>query len=212
MTLSHRTKKLLGNPRQAALVGAGVILGTIGVLVLVSHLLRGPTAAEPPNAAEWLSAISTFWGAVATAIGAIVTAGALLIAALTYRKQVEDRHKAQAVGVTVGSRTVKQPAVKARVTINDYFPDREKHFYFVRNDSQLPIYAVDLVVGEADDLKTSMRAVLAPGDEEAIEVSLAIFTAFAQFTDSSGVAWKRDSSGRLTEIKATYRLTTDYAG
>lgn len=185
---------------RVVLASAAIILGTIAIVASISNLIQGPTAAEPPNAAEWLSAISTFWGAVAAALGALLTAGALLIAALSYRKQVADRHKAQAVGVTVGSRTEVTPAVSARKTINGYFPDNKKHFYFVRNDSQLPIYRVELTVGESDDLKSSSREVLAPGDEESFEVSFAPFPAYARFTDSSGVTWRRDSSGRLTEL------------
>ncbi|MFF1880573.1 hypothetical protein ACFVVC_03775 [Pseudarthrobacter sp. NPDC058196] len=182
------------------LSSAAIILGIVAVVIFVSGLLQGPTTAEPPNAAEWLSAISTFWGAVATAIGSLLTAGALLIAALSYRKQVADRHKAQAVSVTVGSRTEVTPAVSARRAVSGYFPTNEKHFYFVRNDSQLPIYRVELRVGESDDLKSSTREVLAPGDEESFEVSFAPFPAYARFTDSSGVTWTRDSSGKLTEL------------
>lgn len=184
---------------------AAILLGIIAVVIFLSGLLHGPTAAEPPNAAEWLSAISTFWGAIAAAIGALVTAGALLIAALSYRKQVEDRHKAQAVGVTVGSRTEKQPAVKARVAIKDYFPDREKYIYFVHNGSQLPIYRVELVVQDTHS-QGSYRDVLAPGAENTLELEFAPLPAFVRFTDSSGVAWKRESFGRLTEIPADYNI------
>lgn len=191
--------------RPVAISIAAIVVGILAIVTSASSLLQGPTATEPPNAAEWLSAVSTFWGAVATAIGAVVTAGALLIAALSYRKQVEDKHKAQAVSVTVGSRTEVTPAVSARKTINGYFPDIEKHFYFVRNDSQLPIYRVQLVVGHSNP-QGKYWEVLAPGVEDTLELPFAPLLAFVRFTDSSGVAWQRESGGRLTEIANDYQI------
>lgn len=198
-----------------AILGAGaVVLGMIAVISFFSGLLQGPTDPQPPNAAEWLSAISTFWSAIATAVGAVLTAGALLVAAMSYRKQVADRHqelinqhKAQAVSVTVGSRTEIIPAVKARTSISNYFSDKEKHTYFVRNGSQLPIYRVDLVVGETDAVG-SFPDVLPPGEETSCEASSASLPAFVHFTDSSGVAWKRTRSGELSELHDGYLSST----
>lgn len=187
-----------------------IVLGVFAIVLWGSVLLQGPTAEAPPNAAEWLSAISTFWGAVATAIGAVVTAGALLVAALSYRKQVADKHqelanqhKAQAVGVTVGSRTEIIPAVQARTSIANYFSDKEKHTYFVHNGSHLPIYRVALVVGETGEAGL-FPDILLPGEEATCEASSASLPAFVHFTDSSGVAWKRTRSGDLAELQDGY--------
>lgn len=200
--------------RPAVLASAAIIVGIIAVVVSVSNLMQGPRAAEPPNATEWLSAISTFWGAIATAIGAVVTAGALLIAAQTYRRQVADKHqdllnqhRAQAVSVTLGSRTEKKNedrVKRASISISDHVPpEPETHIYFVRNNSPLAIYKVELIIGESDVRSTDCQ-VLAPGDEIACESLYSPVPGFARFTDSSGVAWRRDISGHLMEIDGDY--------
>jgi hypothetical protein len=73
--------------------------------------------------------------------------------------------------------------------------------YFIRNDSPLAIYHVLLYAGPVEKRKTDVRAVLAPGEEAYFKTGSSEFMAFAKFVDSAGVAWKRDASGSLTEIK-----------
>lgn len=174
---------------------AGAITAIVWVSIVVQNETPRPPAPEPPieGPAAWMSARSTFWGAIAGGIGAIGTAGALLLGAYTFRRQVRDQHRAQAAAITVGVRTEREYL--------DMGGTRTWYRYFVRNDSLLPIYHVRLYFGPVEKRRKIDREVIAPGDEVTHDSQSSDFMAFGKFVDSSGVAWKRDGSGKLTEIK-----------
>ncbi|MDQ0672972.1 hypothetical protein QFZ36_000533 [Pseudarthrobacter siccitolerans] len=85
-------------PSIRAILLVVLLVGAMTAIVWVSVVVQGesprPPAAPVPieGPASWLSAWSTFWGAVAGGIGAIGTAGALWLGAITFRRQVEDQH------------------------------------------------------------------------------------------------------------------------
>ncbi|MDQ0672973.1 hypothetical protein QFZ36_000534 [Pseudarthrobacter siccitolerans] len=66
----------------------------------------------------------------------------------------------------------------------------------------MAIYDVLLYAGPVEARRKDIRQVLAPGEEALFKMASSDFMAFAKFVDSSGVAWKRDGAGRITEIKS----------
>lgn len=86
-----------------------------------------PTAppAQTPSITDWISAVGG-------AIGALGTAGALWLGAVTFRRQVQDQHRAQAAAITVSISPI--PNVTGRSWVE------------IRNDSREPIYGVALVL------------------------------------------------------------------
>lgn len=141
---------------------------------------------------DWISACAN----VAAAVG---TVGALWVGAITLRRQVNDQHRRQASAVTVGHREDKQHMSTGEI--------KKRIRYFVRNDSSLPIYDVLLYAAIPSHLarvprKPAQRDVLPPGEEESFYAGSIESTPYARFTDSSGVAWGRDATGRLVEIKS----------
>lgn len=176
---------------------AGAIVAIVWASVAVQ--LATPTVSVEPDAgteegpAAWMSAWSTFWGAVAGGIGAIGTAGALLLGAFTFRRQVQDQHRTQAAAISVGIRTIRE--------YSDIGERKIWYQYFVRNDSLLPIYHVRLYFGPVEERRKTDREVIPPGDEVTHDSQNSDFMAFGKFVDSPGVAWKRDGSGKLIEIK-----------
>ena len=190
---SQPTEKTVRIPSLQTLVFAVLLVIALGIVtwVIVAENTTQGRAFPPPgpdssNAADWVSAIGTV-------VGALLTAGALLIAAFSYRRQVADKHRAQAAAITVGVRTEREYMDTGEL--------RTWYQYFVRNDSLLPIYHVRLYFGPVEKRRNNDRQVIAPSDEVTFDSSNSDFTAFAKFVDSSGVAWKRDGSGKLIEIK-----------
>ncbi|MHA7209675.1 hypothetical protein [Arthrobacter sp. MDT1-65] len=180
-----------------------ILLGVVTVVIFVSGVLQGPTATDPPNAAEWLSAISTVWGAVAAALGALLTGGALLIAALTYQRQVRDRHselesrrRAQAEAVTV--RIIPYKPV-AQLSIST--PDRVQ--IEIRNDGALAIFGVAAVVIDRTRIEAGQEYFhsIPPHDFGSFRHPAdGVDGAYAIFTDSAGTRWKRWHNGELKEV------------
>ncbi|MGO4860032.1 hypothetical protein [Arthrobacter sp. 2MCAF14] len=178
-------------------LGIATISVSLPVIVISgSSLLQGATADQAPNAAEWLSAISTFWGAIATAFGALLTGGALIYAARTYEKQREDRHaellerrRSQAVSVSVRRLTgllLDQTAVE------------------VVNSSNLAIHNVRIFCldpdgGVLEDGQPYVQDVLINDFRKEFGEELQFSSAYAEFTDAGGVRWIRTSKGTLFE-------------
>ncbi|MDI3241541.1 hypothetical protein QK292_08170 [Arthrobacter sp. AL08] len=170
-------------------LGTAVIGVSIPAIVIFgSSLLQGPTANQAPNAAEWLSAISTFWGAIAGAIGAIGTAGALWLGAITFRRQVNDQHRAQAAAVTL------------HVALEGGLDN--SHVVQVASSNNLPIYNMELVCldSEGGQLDRFVKHVVTREFSQYLDDALPLHEAFVTFTDSSGVRWQRWSKGKLIEL------------
>jgi len=152
--------------------------------------------------AAWLSAWSTFWGAMATAIGAIVTAAAVFIAALTYKHQVDEknreaadrRQKAQDKR-RAQARAVKL-AVSPRAGWNEFDCD-------MRNFSDLPVSALNVVSVNAagDETKRHIVGVLIPDKPIRVTVPAPAVpsTSYASFIDAEGLSWKLYFDDRLEE-------------
>jgi hypothetical protein len=76
------------------------------------------------NITDWISAVSA-------SVGAIGTVGALWVGALTFRRQIIDKHREQASGVSAGARY-------------DNYKAPTKWYVFVLNSSGQPLYGVHL--------------------------------------------------------------------
>lgn len=197
------------------LVTLAITVGAVAIIIVVvvqgSLALQGPSDDKPPNAAEWLSAISTFWGAVAAALGAAVTGGALLIAALTYQRQIRDKHaeledkrredekkrreQAEAVTVRIGASTTGQIDV-AEDSV-------ERLWIEIRNDGKLAIFGVALVLitKERREGHQELYSTILPGESEGwLNTASVVGGAYATFTDGAGTRWKRWHNGDLEEI------------
>ncbi|MBP2266270.1 redox-regulated HSP33 family molecular chaperone [Pseudarthrobacter sp. PvP004] len=144
------------------------------------------------------------WGAVAAALGAALTGGALLIAALTYQRQIRDRHaelegkrreQAEAVTVKIGNYV---PAVR-----NFGENPEERRHLTVRNDGKLPIFNVTLVVIDKDRNESYQRhfhAIAPDSLEGSVQPTDKVNGVYATFTDTAGTRWKRWHNGDLVEI------------
>ncbi|MBT8163191.1 hypothetical protein KKI43_22430 [Arthrobacter sp. GN70] len=166
-----------------------IVLGVVAVVIVVSLFMHGATDTAPPNAAEWLSAISTFWGSVAAAIGAIGTAGALWLGAIAYNRQTKDQHRSQA----------------ATVTVHRGLKDALDGQHTVRIDlaNQLPIFNVELICFDPDRgvLETFVKHVVtSQGLVHPVDDALPLHEVSVTFTDSSGIRWTRWSKGKLIEV------------
>ncbi|RAM37235.1 hypothetical protein [Arthrobacter globiformis] len=162
------------------------------VTIWVNHeeALRNPPAAssagKDTSVTDWISAVGG-------AVGAVGTAGALWLGAVTFRRQVKDQHRSQASAVTVGC---------VRTVNFDEIGDRSVNYrYFIQNNSPLAIYNVLLYAGPHDLRTSSRQEVLVPGGEIEFHRSTSDFMAFAKFVDSAGVCWKRHGDGTLIEIQ-----------
>ncbi|MEV7572636.1 hypothetical protein AB0P28_05975 [Pseudarthrobacter sp. NPDC089323] len=187
-----------------ALLVLVILASILAIITNGTLLLRGPVSDSQPNAADWLSAISTFWGAVAAGLGAALTGGALLIAALTYQRQIRDRHaelegkrreQAEAVTVEIGP---SQPQGK-----NFGEDPKDNLIIAIRNDSQLAIFGIALVVVDKNRKEPDQRLYdsISPGRyKRFIQPASRVDGAYAMFTDTAGTRWKRWHNGELTEI------------
>lgn len=194
-----------------------LLLGSMTAIIWVAIAVQGeaprPPAPETPaeGPAAWLSAWSTFWGAVATALGAILTGGALLIAALTYQRQIHDKHveledkrreelkkrREQAEGVTVRIAKYK-PVV---VNMGERPPERRN--IIVRNDGKLAVFAVSVVVLNKERKEADQRyfhSILSSNEERFLCPADETDGVYTTFTDAAGVRWKRWHNGDLDEI------------
>ncbi|WP_224025834.1 hypothetical protein [Arthrobacter sp. NicSoilC5] len=136
---------------------------------------------------------------------AIVTGAAALIAALTYFRQVSDKHAEDV-------KRRRQQAETVTVNITRYLPLRvdpryepeERLNIQVRNDGTLAIFNVALVTtqkGNGRDGKQQLyTSVLAGESESFLEFEQQMGGAYATFTDTAGVRWKRWHNGELEEI------------
>lgn len=183
-------------PRLQTILLTVLLLGAVTAIVWISIVVQGEMPRPPASETEvkegpaaWLGAWSMFWGAVAGGIGAVGTAGALLLGVRIYYLQEKDRRRAQAVAVTVGTKLdpIPHSLGKQRVC-------------YIRNDSPLPIYNVSLYAGRAPYARAIDPAVIATGGEETLALRHEYETVHAKFVDSAGVAWKRGGDGHLAEI------------
>lgn len=179
------------------LVGAVTVIA--GVSIAVQN--EAPRSVAPPVPAEgpaaWLSAWSTFWGAFATALGAALTAGALLIAALTFRRQVADRRRELRRERRAHANCVS--IIRSKVPNEDNSRDIE-----VRNDSSTPISWVRMfsIHGDVVSAPDNAPTILPPGGQFKWKAPKAA-GAWVEFYDVWEQKWRRRDDGRLQELDET---------
>lgn len=171
--------------RPVVLAASGIGLGCVAIVVSTLALNAG----SEDKTSDWISAFGTLYGAA-------LTGGALLVAALSYRKQVADRHQelvdrheAQAIAITVGY---------------ELHPDfTNKFIYFVHNGSNAGIYNVRLYAVNDKELPSKDADVVPPGKRLEFDMNGPLrFMAAADFDDSANVRWRRDSRGGKRTVVA----------
>lgn len=176
--------------RTIQIIASAFVVAGLGFIVWsVSVLAQGPTSDQAPNAAEWLSAWSTFWGAIAGGIGAIGTAGALMLGVIVYKRQEEDQRRAQAAAVTV--------------TIAPVPGFTDSLQFKVHNGSSLAIYGVMLIAMDKHkhDIQQVHSYAIPPGESISFQhTNTGQMSARAGFQDSAGRRWRRWFTGELEEI------------
>lgn len=182
-----------------------LLIGAFTSIVWVSVATNVEPSAAPQQLssqaqegpAAWLSAWSTFWGAMAAGIGAIGTAGALWLGAIVYRRQARDQHRAQAAAVAVGQRRESQYIPGIGIPTDDAF------VHFIKNDSPFPIYKVVVTAGplESRTKNRDMAEVVAADGELSFKMPTSDFMTIGMFIDSTGTCWRRLGNGKLEEIE-----------
>lgn len=131
---------------------------------------------------DWISA-------GANVLAAIGTAGALWVGAVTLRRQVNDKLRAQASAISVT--LSKEPGSSGPVDIE------------MRNDSTQPVYGVMLVAHDKSGLALAheSQAVLYPSSTIKLTATNGAATAaYGRFRDSAGIKWRRNTNGGLKEL------------
>jgi hypothetical protein len=170
----------------AILVGSLALITFVAIWVVNVDMPQQAPASPPaqtPSVTDWISAVGG-------AIGALGTAGALWLGAITFRRQVRDQHRAQAAGTAV---------------IVDANADDNTAVISVVNGTHLPIYGVKLMAYDQDfeEIIDEYRDVLLPDTpwDESVATSV-VKNANIEFTDSAGTTWLRWSTARgLAEKK-----------
>jgi hypothetical protein len=170
-----------------ALAVLGIIAGALGFVISLAVLF--PHSDPQPSVTDWMSAFGTV-------AGAALTGGALLLAALTYRKQVEDQHQ---------DALERYRAQAAAVTVEITDSQSKSNFVDIalRNGSSLPIFGAVLICVDKkrNDIGQKFFNTLAAGQSDGLERSAKIVgAAYAVFTDQSGARWKRWFNGDLEEL------------
>lgn len=178
-----------------------ICLSGVSIVISAAQLIQ---AAMTPNVShEWLSAWSTFWGAVATGLGAFLTGGALIVAALSYRHQVEERvrvseqHRQAADDKKEASKRTRRRQARNVSMV------RRGQLLELRNGSRQPISNLQLLCLDRNDqiLMKQVVYALLPGQVFSLDVrSSALEKAWAQFTDAAGVVWRMNLNGDLEEV------------
>jgi hypothetical protein len=133
------------------------------------------------------------WGDVPGGIGAILTGISLLIAALSYRRSVDNAEMAQAELVTSWIE-------------ND---DQHKAIIFIRNSSNLPVYLLAVHLDDEQSLRRFYVGTLLPSSTKEIKTDIWLESAMPpdkiDFIDAAGRSWIRTDEGRLLRFRNEYR-------
>lgn len=174
-----------------SVLACGAIVLFCAAFVLCTLALN---AGSEDKTSDWLSAFGTVFGAG-------LTGGALLIAAMTYKHQVDEKTRAAADArqAKLDARRAPAKAVQVRKV-----EDGWGHYAcFVRNNGERSIDALFLVAANAEGVETIRHTLgsVAPGAEtpgHAIAMS-STDDSYIEFQDSDGIAWKKYFDNRLEE-------------
>jgi hypothetical protein len=160
---------------------AAIALGLAALVIWATNL--GPHGDPKPSVTDWISAVGQ-------AVGALGTAGALWLGAITFQRQVRDQHRAQASAITVSVEKSRHDAGILE--------------FKVKNDSNLPIYEVLLfaVDRQGNNVEQDFRTVLSSGDSLSFQLRTGgdLMRCRAYFRDSSGTRWSSEASGQLVDV------------
>ncbi|MBP2266269.1 hypothetical protein J3A64_001733 [Pseudarthrobacter sp. PvP004] len=112
---------------------------------------------------------------------------------------MRDQHSAQAAGVAIIVSSVLNQPYKRELSI--------------RNDSRLPIYDVRVfLLGSSEPKqKKDVPHILLSRDGKSWQLPTTFVKgggAYLEFKDSGGAYWRRDSTGKLTELSGTTEFKT----
>lgn len=168
------------------------------------------------NVTDWVDILTLVVGSV-SAVGA---AGALLIAALVYRRQVDDARRQQASGISL---EIEPPPASYRSLLLPEAPwtapEIVRHEITVKNNSRNDVF--DVVVdskytasdyggdlferfrdGPHDKSRIHLGDSLGAGGElDLVVTDVWIHRVEVSFSDASGRRWKRNNIGQLSEIR-----------
>lgn len=139
--------------------------------------------------------------AIAQTVGALGTTGALLVAAITFKRQVRNAERAQADAISIATHGIRLDSEGSR---------QIGRTCVVANYSAMPIYGVRLRGNLSSNAGVSLAEMnvlryqtLKPAEEMVLEVSGAGATPNAQvtFRDTSSRWWLRDTDGRIERIE-----------
>lgn len=168
--------------------GGAFILGGVAFVLCTLALNAG----SEDKTSDWISAFGT-------AFGAAVTAGALLVAAFTYKHQVDER-----IRVAQDERSRHARLIKLNNTASNEFHDQWD--YVVRNDSDIPVDGVDLLVFDAASGGPTLHQIgTVNGKDQATKAVYLpdMTTSYLRFQDKDGRNWRRYFDNRLEERVAT---------
>jgi F0F1-type ATP synthase membrane subunit c/vacuolar-type H+-ATPase subunit K len=193
------------------LVAAATAIVWVSIAIR-NEMPRPPAPTPPPEGpAAWLSAWSTFWSAIAGGLAAIGTAGALLIAAFSYKHQVDEKNR-QAEERRRQAREIRRDEENMRraqaMQVSILTPASQVHINHVvlqvHNGSTMPIRNVLLRCfnHSGQDSGQKFQQVIAGGmTHDMFEQNRRVLdTVWASFEDASGQKWKVHVNGELEEL------------
>jgi hypothetical protein len=149
---------------------------------------------------------STWWDYVvdvADVLAGLGTMGALVVAAMVYRRQEHDKRIIQASRIIV-SATIDEAQSTAMIT--------------VRNRSDLPVYGVSfyqndwtlVILCGPEKQASGELSELGPGDEHTERLSCDDYNPKVLFRDAAGRHWQRRPNGQLKESKSFWMKRRDH--
>jgi len=203
------TSRTIRVPSGQVIVLIVLLVLAITAIVWVSFAVQGETP-RPPSREAPVEGPAAWLGGIGSVLSAVVTGGALLIAALTYRRQIRDRHEELLDKRRAAAKARREQAEAVTVIIEKNYPgviflegDRNTLWAGVRNVGKLPIFGVTFVLVDKarQEARQEYYSMMSPGDTKGLWTEpVLIDGAYATFTDSAGVRWKRWHNGELVEI------------
>lgn len=170
--------------KPTVLATGAMIAGSFAIVLCTLALNAG----SEDKTSDWISAFGT-------AFGAALTGGAFLVAALTYSRQVADKRREL-------EEKRREQAGKVIVRVERQLDG--KTLVDLKNSTNLPIFKLNLyTIGDdglvVDRQPLSQEVVVGDFDGYFFDSRCRVHSAYAEFTDSGGVAWTRTSKGTLVE-------------